>query len=119
VRVCGSTRRLLRELDQYDGEIREVTVSHKGGRWFASVVIERDARAELPTLPEIMKAKRKGADVGLTTYITLSDGTRIANPRFLRRVSRRARHFAQAVGRSQRVDNSYHILGLPQTSVLV
>lgn len=54
-------------------------IKDSAGRYFASFVV--DARLEV--LPEV--DAEVGIDLGLTTFAVLSDGTRIASPKFLRR----------------------------------
>jgi putative transposase len=63
------------------------------GRYFASFVVETgddplpEARAEV------------GIDLGLTHFAVLSDGRKVANPRFLRRAERKLRQAQQALSR--------------------
>ncbi len=49
------------------------------GKWFATFSCEREAKP----LPE--EPKRIGIDVGTATFATLSDGSKIKNPRFFKR----------------------------------
>ena len=55
------------------------------GRYFASFVVE----VEPGTLPAVEPVA--GIDLGLTHFAILSDGTKIAAPRFLRRAQKRLR----------------------------
>ena len=57
------------------------------GRWFVSIVSWFDAPPE--RLPNGESPDAVGVDLGVRTFATLSDGTRIANPKFQRGSSRR------------------------------
>ena len=58
------------------GLVRNCTIKRAGKRWTASVVCDI---GDAP--PKVAVSKAVGIDVGLTTLVTLSDGTQIANPR--------------------------------------
>ena len=106
LRVRGGTRRLEREIENYDGVIKEATVHRDGhdgdgrARWSLSIVIERNARAEIDEAA-IRAATPIGGDLGLRTLLTLSDGTTVPNPRLLSARAKRVRKLARDVGRSQ------------------
>jgi putative transposase len=71
IRVC-----LHREVE---GKIKTLCLKREGGKWFVVVTCELPDRSKIEnTLPPI------GLDVGLTHFVTTSDGERIANPRFLK-----------------------------------
>jgi putative transposase len=63
------------------------------GRYFASFVVEA---GDAP-IPEA--GIETGIDLGLTHFAILSDGRKIANPRFLRRAERRLRRAQKALSR--------------------
>lgn len=78
---------LHRELE---GEIRTTTISVEDGKWFVSFNCEvKQKQIGKSTLPAI------GIDVGLTHFLTTSNGEKIDNPRFLKRdlpeIKRRSR----------------------------
>jgi len=66
------------------------------GRYFASFVVEA---GDAP-LPEA--DIETGIDLGLTHFAVLSDGRKVANPRFLRRAERRLRTAQKALSRKAR-----------------
>ncbi|WP_203857493.1 RNA-guided endonuclease InsQ/TnpB family protein [Plantactinospora mayteni] len=66
------------------------------GRYFASFVVRT---TDVP-LPELDTAV--GIDLGLTHFAVLSDGTKVAAPRFLRRAARKLKRLQQALSRKQR-----------------
>jgi len=66
------------------------------GRYYASFVVERNADPFPPCETET------GIDVGLTHLAVLSDGTKIAAPRFLRRAERRLKAAQRALSRKEK-----------------
>lgn len=69
-------------------------IKDAAGRYFASFVVQTTADEVLPeTVPEI------GIDLGLSHFAVLSDGTKIANPRFLRRAERRLKKAQRSLSR--------------------
>ncbi|MBB5828894.1 RNA-guided endonuclease InsQ/TnpB family protein [Micromonospora carbonacea] len=67
------------------------------GRYFASFVV---TRAEDEALPEL--DSEVGIDLGLTHFAVLSDGTKVAAPKFLRRAARKLKRLQQALSRKQK-----------------
>lgn len=65
------------------GIIRSCTIlKTKTGRFFASILIQ-DGK-ELPIKPTIDINNSIGIDVGIKSFITLSDGNKISNPKYLK-----------------------------------
>ncbi|MHB8369968.1 MAG: hypothetical protein ACYDBP_09865 [Leptospirales bacterium] len=62
----------LRLSRQIEGEVKNVTVGERAGRWSVSVLTER----EVPE-PTTGIAPEVGLDLGVAVFATLSDGTRI------------------------------------------
>ena len=52
------------------GEVRNVTVSQSGGKWFVSIQTQREVEQPLPTATTTI-----GIDVGVTRFATMSDGS--------------------------------------------
>jgi putative transposase len=65
-------------------------------RYFASFVVEVDPEPLPETDAEV------GIDLGLTHFAVLSDGQRVASPRFLRRAERRLKRAQRALSRKQK-----------------
>jgi putative transposase len=79
-------------------EATSVTVIRDAaGRYFASFVVQT---TQDETLPE--RESAVGIDLGLTHFAVLSDGTKVAAPRFLRRAARKLRRLQQDLSRKQR-----------------
>jgi len=65
------------------------------GRYFASFVVQAEAAA-LPGAEPVT-----GIDLGLTHFAVLSDGRKIASPRFLRRAQKKLRRAQRSLSRKQ------------------
>jgi putative transposase len=69
-------------------------VKDAAGRYFASFVVMTDGSEVLPeTTPEV------GIDLGLTHFAVLSDGRKVASPKFLRRAERKLKKAQRALSR--------------------
>ena len=66
------------------------------GRYFASFVVELEPGSLPETEPVI------GVDLGLIHFAVLSDGRKIASPRFLRRAKKKLKHAQRAMSRKQK-----------------
>jgi putative transposase len=71
-------------------------IKDAAGRYFASFVVELEPGALPVTEPVI------GIDLGLTHFAVLSDGRKIASPRFLRRAEKKLRRVQQALSRKEK-----------------
>jgi IS605 OrfB family transposase len=71
-------------------------IRDSAGRYFASFVVETGD----DPLPEA--GREIGIDLGLTHFAVLSDGRKVANPRFLRRAERKLRTAQKAVSRKEK-----------------
>ena len=78
-----------------DARVLRMTVSRHAGRWYASLTVEREDR-EAQRTP---KGGAVGIDLGVKTLATLSDGTVIANPRYLRKSERKLKRAQKALSR--------------------
>ena len=65
-----------------DQKIKSATISqNKDEKYYVSVLVEIDK--EFPTKPEPTKDKAIGLDFGVKTFITLNNGEKIENPKFM------------------------------------
>lgn len=78
-----------------DAKVLRMTVSQRAGRWYASLTVER----EEPAVRCAPKGGAVGVDLGVKTLATLSDGTVIENPRYLRKSERRLKRAQKALSR--------------------
>ncbi|MFU8874545.1 RNA-guided endonuclease InsQ/TnpB family protein [Micromonospora sp. SL4-19] len=75
-------------------------VKDASGRYFASFVVITTDEPLPPLNAEV------GIDLGLTHFAVLSDGTKIAGPKFLRRAARKLKRLQQDLSRKQRGSNN-------------
>ena len=79
-----------------DGTVKTLTIKREAGKWFACFSVDVEP-APLPVSVETI-----GVDVGLTHFATLSDGTKIANPRHARRAEAKMRRAQRRIARRRR-----------------
>ena len=84
-----------------DGRVLRMTVSQRAGRWYASLTVERDD--ELVAKP--LKGGSVGVDLGVKNLATLSDGTVVENPRYLRKSERKLKKAQQELSRKTKGSN--------------
>ena len=78
-----------------DARVLRMTVSRRAGRWYASLTVER----EEPAVREALRGGAVGVDLGIKALATISDGTVIENPRYLRKSERRLKMAQKALSR--------------------
>ena len=71
-------------------------IKDSAGRYFASFVVETGSEV-LPDVDQII-----GIDLGLTHFAVLSNGRKIASPRFLRRAEKKLRRAQKSLSRKQK-----------------
>ena len=84
------------------GTVKNVTVSHKAGRWFASIQTEREVA---PPVPQATAAV--GIDLGITRFATLSDGTYYAPLNRFKRLEAALRKAQQALSRKYKFSHNW------------
>ena len=85
-----------------DGRVLRMTISQHAGRWHASLTVERDDTSVTRKAP---KGGAVGVDLGVKTLATLSDGTIIENPRYLRKSEQKLKQAQQALSRKTKGSN--------------
>jgi putative transposase len=101
VRTKERTDKLLELLQAGKARILSATISREADRWFVSLtcVVERPD-------PEIREARSPedivGVDLGLASFITLSDGTKIEAPKPLRKALRLLERRSRQLSRKQK-----------------
>ena len=96
VRLPGVGWVNMREALRFAGDVVAVTVSLSSGRWQAAFTVDTGA-------PEPVKRECEtvGIDMGLTVLATLSDETRIRNPKALAAALAELRSLDKAIARSR------------------
>jgi putative transposase len=83
------------------GELRNVTVSANGGKWFISIQTEREVEQTVP------QGDAVGIDMGIARFATLSDGTFYAPLNSFKRHEARLRKAQQALSRKVKFSNNW------------
>ena len=78
-----------------DARVLRMTISRRAGRWFASFTIEREDKS----VKYAPKGGAVGVDLGIKTLATLSDGTVIENPRYLKKSEQKLKRAQRALSR--------------------
>lgn len=84
------------------GEIRNVTVSQSGGKWFASIQTQREVAQPLPTA-----AAAIGIDVGIARFATMSDGSFIAPLNSFKKHQQRLARYQRRMSRKVKFSNNW------------
>lgn len=83
------------------GELKNVTVSCKNGRWFVSIQTEREVEQA------VAQGNAVGIDMGIARFATLSDGTFYAPLNSFKRHEQALRKAQQAVSRKKKFSNNW------------
>lgn len=97
VQVCWS-----RDLPSAPSSV--TVIKDASGRYFASFVVDTDPAADADRFPDA--GAEVGIDLGLDWFAVLSDGTKVASARFLRRAERKLRRTQRAHSRKERASRN-------------
>jgi putative transposase len=101
VRSKERTEKLLVLLAARKARILSATIAREADRWFVSLtcLVERSD-------PELRQGEPVGVDLGLTSFLVLSDGARVNAPKPLQRALWLLRRRSQQLSRKQRGSNN-------------
>ena len=84
------------------GEVRNVTVSQSGGKWFASIQTQREVEQPLPTATSAI-----GIDVGIARFATMSDASFIAPLNSFKKHQQRLARLQRRMSRKVKFSNNW------------
>jgi len=85
-----------------DGTVKSATVKQESdGHWYVVFVSHAEVPDVIPACDQPC-----GIDVGLSSFVTLDDGTKVAPPKFYRRGQRRLTRLQRQLSRCQRASRS-------------
>ena len=84
------------------GELRNVTVSQSGGKWFVSVQTQREVEQPLP-----MATTAIGIDVGIARFATMSDESYIAPLNSFKKHQQRLARYQRRMSRKVKFSNNW------------
>jgi putative transposase len=113
VQVCGGFVKLpkigavrVRQSQPVEGVTKSATIKRTAtGHWHMTIVAEFELLEQ--TTPEITEADSEGFDLGLTSFLTTSEGTPIDNPRFFRQAERKLRKAQRRWSRRRKGSRNY------------
>ena len=85
------------------GELRNVSVSQAGGKWFASIQTRREVEQPLPASTSAI-----GIDVGVARFATLSDASFIAPLNSFRKHQQRLARYQRRMSRKAKFSNNWN-----------
>jgi len=89
------------------GKIKTCTIKRtRTGKWFAVFTIELTP-SEFYETPTSQNNNAVGLDIGIATFASLSDGTQIANPRFLLKTQTRLKREQRRLSRKKKGSRNY------------
>jgi putative transposase len=84
----------------FTGKIKTCTVTRNCvNQYFISIMV--DDGKELPGKKEIVESKSIGIDVGIRNFITVSDGTKINNPKYLDKQIKRLKYYHKQLSKKK------------------
>ena len=90
---------------QFSGKIKTSTVSRTPtGKYFISILVETED--SIPNKAPIDENKAVGVDLGIKIFATLSDGTEIQNPKYLKKALKKLKRLQRSVSRKKVGSNS-------------
>lgn len=87
----------LKEKAAVSGKILSVTISRQADRWFVSVTVEQEIEQPVP-----IQGKPIGIDVGISSFVTTSEGLKISPPRPLAKAMRKLKLLSKQHSRKQK-----------------
>jgi putative transposase len=84
------------------GEVRNVTVSQSGGKWFASIQTQREVEQPLPAATTAV-----GIDVGIARFATMNDGSFIAPLGSFKKHQQRLARYQRRMSRKVKFSNNW------------
>ena len=84
------------------GDLRNVTVSQSGGKWFASIQTQREVAQPLPTATTAI-----GIDVGIARFATMSDTSSIAPLNSFKKHQQRLARYQRRMSRKVKFSSNW------------
>ena len=91
------------------GDVRNVTISQSGGKWFASIQTQREVEAPLTTsIASTTPTTAIGIDVGIARFATMSDGTFIAPLNSFKKHQQRLARYQRRMSRKVKFSSNWN-----------
>ena len=93
--------RFSRTLPRYANPSSVTITLEPSGRWFISILVEEEIKHLDTSSHEV------GIDMGVTDFAIMSDGTKIANPKHLKKFEKKLNKAKQDLARKEKGSNNY------------
>lgn len=100
--IIGQVRMKDKNIDKrLEGRITSATVSERAGRWFVSIKTIREIDVPVQVVGDTV-----GVDLGIKTFVTLSDGTKIEPLKALKKSEKKLKRAQRKLSRKQKGSNN-------------
>jgi hypothetical protein len=86
------------------GEVRNVTVSQSGDKWFAAIQTQREVEQPLPTVTSAI-----GIDVGIARFATMSDASFVVPLNSFKQHQQRLARYQRCMSRKVKFSNNWSV----------
>ena len=86
----------LKEFSQVNGKILSATVSREADRWFVSLSVEEEIEDPIP-----VQGNTIGIDLGLTSFVTTSEGVKVSAPKPLNKALKKLKRLSKQHSRKK------------------
>ncbi len=94
-----------------EGEVKTLTVKYNAGQWYVVFACKIPNQEKTP-IEQIPGERIKGGDIGLIKFLTLSDGTTMEPPKFLRKSEEKIKRLQRAMSRAKKGSRNRRKLAL-------
>lgn len=102
-----SSKIKMRQKPRFDGVQKQVTISSKGGKWFASILTDTCEDFFVDKIP-VENQDGIGVDMGISAFAVLSDGTIYEANQPLKKKLKKLAKLQQSLARKQKWSNRWH-----------
>lgn len=96
----------LRQKPRFDGVQKQVTISYKAGKWFASILSDTSVNPYINKIPT--EKQGVGIDMGIKSFAALSDGTIYEANQPLKKKLKKLAKLQKSLARKVKESNRWH-----------
>ncbi len=94
-----------------EGQVKTLTVKYNAGQWYVVFACKIPDQKKTP-IEQIPDGRIKGGDIGLIKFLTLSDGTTMDPPKFLRKSEEKIKRLQRVMARAKKGSRNRRKLAL-------
>jgi len=99
LRVSGIGRMQIELHRPIEGKIKTLTIKKKAGEYYAIFTTVKEVQ-----VPEVADTNPVGIDIGLNSFVALSDGTKIEKPNFAKKSAKRIARWQRKLARRTKLE---------------